>query len=99
MRSSQSATAGQLTEEDGLRLAAGVERDSEHTIAQGIVRTAEERGLPVPASDGFETIPGHGVRATVEGRTLHMGGPAMLRPRWPTRSLRSSRLPGWRPRS
>ena len=73
------ATADGLAEEDALRLAAGVERDSEHTIARGIVRSAEERDLQVPGSSGFENIPGHGVRATVEGRTFHMGGPAMLR--------------------
>jgi Cu2+-exporting ATPase len=71
-------TAG-LGEEDALRLAAGVERDSEHTIAQGIVRSAQERELEVPASSGFENIPGHGVRAIVEGGTFHMGGPNLLR--------------------
>jgi Cu2+-exporting ATPase len=72
-------TAGDLSEDEALRLAAAVERDSEHTIARGIVRSAEERELSVPTSSDFENIPGHGVRATVEERTLHMGGPAMLR--------------------
>ncbi len=72
-------TVDGLSTDDAVRLAAGVEGDSEHTIAQGIVRSAEERGLAVPGSTGFENIPGHGVRATVEGRTFHIGGPAMLR--------------------
>ena len=40
------ATAGGITEQEALRLAAAVERDSEHTIAQGIVRSARERGIP-----------------------------------------------------
>ncbi len=69
----------ELAEEDALRLAAAVEGDSEHTIAQGIVKAALERGLDVPSSTGFEAIPGHGVVATVDGRTLRMGGPALLR--------------------
>jgi P-type Cu2+ transporter len=73
------ATDGSLSPEDALRLAAAVERDSEHTIAQGIVKSAEEQGLDVPKAVQFEAIPGHGVRASVDGRELYMGGPAMLR--------------------
>ncbi len=73
------ATDGSLTGNDALRLAAAVERDSEHTIAQGIVQSAEEQGLSVPKAGQFEAIPGHGVRAVVEGRELYMGGPAMLK--------------------
>ena len=72
-------TDGDLDADRALALAAAVERDSEHTIAQGIVRTAEEKGLAIPVAAGFEAIPGHGVRADVERRTLHMGGPALLR--------------------
>ena len=60
-------------------MAAAVEADSEHTIAQGIVKSAEERQLNVPQADEFEAIPGHGVRAVVEGREFYMGWPAMLR--------------------
>ncbi len=72
-------TDGSLTADEALRLAAAVERDSEHTIAQGIVKSAEERQMTVPRADEFENVPGHGVRAVVEGREFHMGGPAMLR--------------------
>ncbi len=72
-------TDGSLDATEALRLAAAVERDSEHTIAQGIVKSAEERQLPVPKATQFENIPGHGVRAIVEGQEFHMGGPAMLR--------------------
>jgi Cu2+-exporting ATPase len=70
---------GSLSETEALRLAAGVEQDSEHTIAQGIVTAARDRGLDVPAASGFEAIPGYGVVATVAGRELRMGGPALLR--------------------
>jgi P-type Cu2+ transporter len=73
------ATDGSLQAGEALRLAAAVERDSEHTIAQGIVKSAEEQQLSVPKADQFEAVPGHGVRAVVEGREFYMGGPAMLR--------------------
>ncbi|MDH3206830.1 MAG: heavy metal translocating P-type ATPase [Gemmatimonadota bacterium] len=73
------ATDEALSESEALRLAAGVEQDSEHTIAQGIVAAARDKGLEVPAASGFEAIPGHGVVATVETRELRMGGPAFLR--------------------
>ncbi|HEX7090066.1 MAG TPA: heavy metal translocating P-type ATPase [Longimicrobiales bacterium] len=65
--------------DEALRLAAAVEHDSEHAIAQGIVKSAEEKGLALPATRGFEAIPGHGVRAAVEGREAYVGGPALLR--------------------
>jgi P-type Cu2+ transporter len=62
-----------------LALAAAVERDSEHTIAQGIVKSARARGLEVSAAVQFETLPGRGVKARVAGRELFVGGPALLR--------------------
>jgi Cu2+-exporting ATPase len=73
------ATDGSLAADEALRLAAAVERDSEHTIAQGIVKSADERNLSVPKAAQFEAIPGHGVRAIIDGKELYMGGPAMLK--------------------
>jgi len=73
------ATDGSLSADEALRIAAAVERDSEHTIAQGIVKSAEEKNLSVPKADQFEAIPGHGVKAIVEGKEFYMGGPAMLK--------------------
>jgi P-type Cu2+ transporter len=75
------ATVGELTEGDALRLAAAVEMDSEHTIARGIVRSAQERGLVPPAATGFRAIPGVGVGATVAGKALLVGGPALIKAR------------------
>jgi Cu2+-exporting ATPase len=72
-------TDGTLSANDALRIAAAVERDSEHTIAQGIVKSAEEQALSVPKAERFEAIPGHGVKAVVEGQEFYMGGPAMLK--------------------
>ncbi|HET9011031.1 MAG TPA: heavy metal translocating P-type ATPase, partial [Gemmatimonadaceae bacterium] len=74
-------TGGEFDEREALRLAAAVERDSEHTIAQGIVRSAKERGVAPPAATDFQAIPGVGVRARVEGRSLLIGGPALLKAR------------------
>ena len=68
-----------MSDDEALALAAAVERDSEHTIAQGIVKSAEERRLSVPKAEGFRAIPGHGVRAVVANRELQLGGPALLR--------------------
>src|SRR5256714_5591080 len=73
------ASAPGLSAEDALRLSASLERDSEHTIAQGVVRSAEERGLSLARAEQFQAIPGEGVQATVEGRQLMIGGPALLR--------------------
>jgi P-type Cu2+ transporter len=70
-----------LAPDEALRLAAAVEADSEHTIAQGIVRSARARGVAVRSADSFEAIPGTGVRARVDGRVLFVGGPALLRAR------------------
>jgi P-type Cu2+ transporter len=68
-----------VSHDQALALAAAVERDSEHTIARGIVKSAEERGLSIAVADGFQALPGHGVQATVRGRMLQLGGPALLR--------------------
>lgn len=65
-------------EADALALTAGVEGDSEHTIARGIRQAAEARDLPLPSVSGFESIKGRGVRASSEGHTLHVGGPRLL---------------------
>jgi Cu2+-exporting ATPase len=72
-------TTDGLSAEEALRLAAAVEADSEHTIAQGIVRGARERGIEVTPATEFEALPGKGVRARVDGRELYMGGPALQR--------------------
>jgi Cu2+-exporting ATPase len=64
---------------DSLKLAAAVERDSEHSVARAIVASAEARGLAIPDAAGFAYTPGRGVSATVKGRSLRAGGPNLLR--------------------
>jgi P-type Cu2+ transporter len=76
---------------EALRLAAAVERDSEHPVARAIVMSAEEREIRIPAAEGFEAIPGHGVHARVEGRDLQVGGPNLLRGQGITPDVRLAR--------
>jgi Cu2+-exporting ATPase len=74
-------TSEGLTNDQALAVAAAVERDSEHTIAQGIVKSAEERGLSLATAERFQAIPGLGVQAQVNGRQVVLGGPGLLRRR------------------
>ena len=61
-------------ESELLRLAAGLERSSEHPLAAAIVSQALERGLLVPAGpEDFQSVTGQGVRGTVEGRSVAIG--------------------------
>ncbi|HET9157954.1 MAG TPA: heavy metal translocating P-type ATPase, partial [Myxococcaceae bacterium] len=71
-------TVAGTSEEDALAVAAAVERDSEHSIARAVVRSAEERGLQVPAATSFQAIAGEGVRAFAKGREWMVGGPNLL---------------------
>ena len=56
-----------------LRLAAAAERNSEHPLGRAVVEGAEARGVDVPEPADFESVPGHGVTATVEGATVLVG--------------------------
>jgi Cu2+-exporting ATPase len=69
-----------LAETDVLRLAGGVEADSEHPLARAIVAAAKEGGDVAHATE-FRSITGRGVEATVDGRRYAVGGPALLRER------------------
>lgn len=68
-----------LSEHEALRIAAAIESESEHPIARGIVRTAEDRSLAIPTVEGFRALTGKGVAAVVGQTEYHMGGPALLR--------------------
>ncbi|TPV52489.1 heavy metal translocating P-type ATPase [Pseudarthrobacter phenanthrenivorans] len=73
------AAADGVDPDELLALAAAVESDSEHPVARAIVRAARERNLTLPAAGDFASLTGRGVRASVDGRTVHVGGPALLR--------------------
>ncbi|MES2146222.1 MAG: heavy metal translocating P-type ATPase, partial [Pseudomonadota bacterium] len=63
---------------DVLRLAAAIEKGSEHPLAAAIVEGAEERGLSLPASSGFASQTGKGVTGIVENRTVALGNAALM---------------------
>ena len=65
-------------EADVLRLAAALERGSEHPLAAAIVEGAEDRGLVLAASGKFASHTGKGVTGTVEGREVGLGNAALL---------------------
>jgi Cu+-exporting ATPase len=70
-----------FTEEDVLRLAAGLEQGSEHPLASAIVGGARERGLDIPAASGFESLTGRGVSGAVGGRQVLLGNAALFEER------------------
>jgi Cu2+-exporting ATPase len=69
-----------IDEDEVLRVAGGVESDSEHPLARAIVAAARDRGPIAPASK-FRSITGRGVEATIDGTAYAVGGPALLRER------------------
>ena len=71
-------TAADLTEDELLRLAASLERGSEHPLAVAIVDEAEKRGLALAKAADFDTPTGKGVFGTVEGRSVVIGNARLL---------------------
>jgi len=67
-----------VDEDDALALAAAVESDSEHMIARAIREAGSERDVTVLDASGFEAMKGRGVRATVDGQEVYVGGPNLL---------------------
>ncbi|HMQ93601.1 MAG TPA: heavy metal translocating P-type ATPase [Amaricoccus sp.] len=66
------------SEAEVLRLAASLERGSEHPLAEAIVRGAEERGIALAGAEDFEAVTGKGVTGSVEGRPVALGNARML---------------------
>ncbi len=65
-------------EDDLMAKVAALEADSEHPLATAIVRYAEEKGLSLGDMSGFESIPGHGAFATVDGSRVAIGNSKMM---------------------
>ncbi|EYT55040.1 ATPase [Leucobacter sp. UCD-THU] len=66
------------TEAEVLALAAAAEADSEHPLARAIVGAARARELDVPVASDFSSSPAVGVKATVDGIVIEVGGPYLL---------------------
>ncbi|RWC31922.1 MAG: heavy metal translocating P-type ATPase [Mesorhizobium sp.] len=71
-------TANGFSEDELLALAAGLEKGSEHPLAEAIVEGAETRGLKIADAAGFEAVTGKGVSGTVSGKKVALGNAAMM---------------------
>jgi Cu2+-exporting ATPase len=67
-----------VAEGELLRLVAAVERNSEHPLAEAIVRRAEQARADSLAVGGFENVPGHGAMGTVQGRRIAVGNRRLM---------------------
>ncbi len=70
---------GEHDDNEVFRLAASLESQSEHPIAQGIVDGAKERNIDFSAPKDFKAIPGKGAQATVDGRNVRVVSPGYLK--------------------
>jgi len=71
-------TTGKISEGEVLRLAATLERASEHPLANAIVKGAEARGVALSKTIDFTSITGKGVRGKVDGRDVALGNRALV---------------------
>ena len=62
-----------VAEDELIRFAYSLEKKSEHPLAKAVVEMAEKKGSPAFESDGFEALPGNGLKAVVEGKNLFGG--------------------------
>jgi len=84
-----------LSVEDVLAFAAALESQSEHPIAQGVVRSAKDRGISARSVSGFRNLTGRGAEAVVDGRGVKVVSPGYLRDKGiATDSLEIQRLAG-----
>jgi Cu2+-exporting ATPase len=67
-----------VSELDLLRLAAGADQPSQHPLAEAIVAGAKQRGLDVRPPEAFDSIPGYGVVATVDGQQVWLGNRKLM---------------------
>ncbi|KKM59723.1 hypothetical protein LCGC14_1547830, partial [marine sediment metagenome] len=65
-------------EAEVLRLAASLERGSEHPLAEAIVAGAEERGVEMVSADDFEAVTGKGVKGVVDGKAVALGNAKLM---------------------
>ncbi|SHI33014.1 heavy metal translocating P-type ATPase [Desulfofundulus thermosubterraneus] len=67
-----------FTREELLSLAAAAEKNSEHPLGEAIVRGAEKAGVAVKEAEEFEAVPGHGIKARYQGRTILLGNRRLM---------------------
>jgi Cu+-exporting ATPase len=67
-----------MSEQDILFFAGSAEKGSEHPLGEAIVRAAIEKGVPLEQADEFEALPGHGIRARLNGREIVLGNERLM---------------------
>jgi len=67
-----------MTEDELLRIAASVESRSEHPLAKAVANAAQKRGITLDDVTDFQNVPGRGVQATINGKTVQVGSPQYL---------------------
>jgi Cu+-exporting ATPase len=67
-----------ISEDEVLRLAASIERASEHPLGQAVVNAAKAKNLPLAQPEGFESESGRGVSGVVEGKQIRVGSPKYI---------------------
>jgi Cu2+-exporting ATPase len=67
-----------LPDREVLRLAAAVERESEHPLAEAVVKHADALGVPAIRAEGFTNLPGYGAMARVDGRAVAVGNTRLM---------------------
>ncbi|HCS79286.1 TPA: heavy metal translocating P-type ATPase [Patescibacteria group bacterium] len=69
----------ELDEDEMIEIAAGLEKSSEHPLAEAIVNYADEENFTLSEVEGFKAIPGHGVQGTVSGSVYFMGNRRLIK--------------------
>jgi len=69
---------GNYNENELLKIAASVENDSEHPLAEAIVNEAKEKNIEIKPYEKFRAMPGYGIRATFEGKEVQIGNRKLM---------------------
>ena len=69
---------GKYNENELLKIAASVENDSEHPLAEAIVNKAKEKNIEIKPYEKFRAMPGYGIRATFEGKEVQIGNRKLM---------------------
>lgn len=67
-----------MTEDEIIRISASVEKGSEHPLGEAVIRAAETRQVELKGPEEFTAIPGHGVRAKIDGQTVILGNRKLM---------------------
>ncbi len=66
------------SESDVLFYAASAEKSSEHSLGEAIIRKARELNIDLAEPGNFEAVPGHGIKAEINGKSLHLGNEKLM---------------------